>query len=120
MVFTVLTPAQGAILRNRIGDNIAGGEVLSDTVLDAAYTAAGLDLDLATVEALQQLIGIYAMRVDVTDTNTLITEKLSQRHVALEKLLKYWESKTGTAGGKLTTGKLKLNIDTKYADIDGA
>lgn len=118
MAYSVLTAAQGARLRNRIGDTLSSPQ-LSDTVLDSIYTDADDDLDVATVYALQELLGIYAMQVDVTDTNTLITEKRSQRFKALEDALAYWERKTGQTGGTLTVAKLKYNLNTKLADFDG-
>lgn len=119
MAYSVLSAAQGARLRNRIGDTNTADPKLTDTVLDSIYTDAGLDLDLATVAALQELLGIYAMQVDTTDTNTLITERRKQRVDNLEKRLAYWERKTGQTGGKLTTAKLKYNLNTKLADFDG-
>jgi hypothetical protein len=115
MAFSVLSAADGAILRNRIGDTQS---VLSDTVLDAVYTAAGLDLDVATVGALQQLLGIYAMQSDVTDSNTIITERRSQRYDKLQDLLKYWEGVTGTIGTALQLGTLDTGIDREATDTD--
>ena len=118
MAFTVLTAAQGAILRNRTGDILTDPK-LSDAMLDAIYTEASEDLDLATVGALQQLIGIFAMQVDVTDTNTLITEKRSQRVKALQELLVYWQDVTGTTPGVLLElGTLDTGLDRKSTDSD--
>ena len=117
MTFAVLTAAQGAILRNRIGDTIAAEYKLSDTVLDACYTAASLDLDGATVEALQQLLGLFAMYVNVGGS-TEVNEQRGDRYTHLKELLKYWETKAGTAGGKLTAGVIDYNIDTDYDDLD--
>ncbi len=119
MTFSVLTPAQGAILRNRIGDTDTDDPKLTDTLLDALYTTAGSDLDLATVGALQELVGIYAMQVNIGGASQ-VSEQRIQRQEKLVDLRDYWETKTGTAGGKLSIGKIKHNINTKLADLDGS
>ncbi len=112
MAFSVLTAAQGATLRRRIGD---AAEVLSDAELDALYTASGADLDMTTVMALQELIGYYAMKVDITDSNSLITERRGAIMKNLADLLKYWEKKTGGAGVELSTGTIDTGIDYEGA-----
>lgn len=114
----MLTAAQGARLRNRIGDTVSGDYKLSDTELDTIYTEQGSDLDLSTVAALQELLGIYAMSVDVSDPQGDVSEMRSQRYEALEKLLEYWESKTGTSGSALSVGLIDYNIDTDVNDLD--
>lgn len=117
MAFSVLTAAQGARLRNRIGDTDTADPKLSDTVLDSIYTDAGLDLDLATVGALQELVGIYAMHVNIGG-NSEVNEQAGDRHNKLREWLAYWEKKTGTSGGILQVGTIDLDIDTDYDDLD--
>ncbi len=119
MAFAELTEAQGAILRNRIGDTDIDEPKLSDVVLDACYTEAENNLDLATVKALQQLVGIYAMHVRVSGSSEL-TEDRQQRYEHLKEWLAYWETQTGTTNGlskKLRRGRMRLSIDTDADDL---
>jgi len=109
MAFSVLTAAQGATLRRRIGDKTY--EELTDTELDAIYTAAGLDLDLATVNAIQELMGIYAMHVNISDPQGDVSEERGQRFKNLQDLLRYWEDTIGTSGTALALGTLETGLD---------
>lgn len=117
MAFLVLTDAQGARLRNRVGDVDTADPKLSDTVLDAIYTDANSNLDVATVYALQELVGIYSMHVNVGGL-TEINEQRGDRVKRLEERLAYWEKQAGLSGGSLTAGTLDYNIDTDYDDLN--
>lgn len=117
MAFSVLTAAQGARLRNRIGDISSAEPKLSDTVLDAIYTDTGLDLNCATVAALEELIGIYAMQVDIPSGQET-GELRHQRVMELRNSLQYWTVRCTTAGAVLSTGTLDYNLDTDYDDLD--
>ena len=117
MAFSVLTAAQGATLRNRIGDTDTAAPKLSDTVLDAAYTAAGLDLACATVAALEELVGIYSMQTNIGGA-TQVGEMRNQRVTELQKRLDYWNDRCATSGGVISVGSLDLNLDTDLDDTD--
>jgi hypothetical protein len=118
MAFGVLTDEQGATLRRRIGDNISGSYKLTDTELDSIYTAAGTDLDSATVAALQELLGVYAMQVNIHDPQGDVAEDRSDRFKALQSLLAYWEGVTGSTGTLLQTGLLDTGMDREASDTD--
>lgn len=118
MAFSVLSDAQGAELRDRIGDTDTTSPDLSDSVLDNLYTSAVSDLDLATVYAIRRRLGILANSVDVTDSNHLITERRKQRFDNLKSLLDLWEGIAGVGEGELQMGSIDLNLDTDAADLD--
>ena len=117
MAFSVLTAAQGARLRNRIGDTDTASPYLSDSVLDSIYSDNGLDLDKSTVAALQEMVGIFAMHVDIGGA-TEINEQRRQRFEHLQTLLKYWEAQTGLGGYKIQVGTLDLGLDRESDDTE--
>jgi len=116
MTFSVLTDAQGATLRNTIGDTDTDDPKLSDTVLDSIYTEANLDLDCAAYAALKQLIGIYAMHVSIGGA-TQVAEQRGERVKNLERQRDYFAGLCSSAGTPLSIGTFDHNLDTDYDDL---
>lgn len=111
-----LTATQLTRLRHLSGGIVGESEkdFLTDDELQAEYTAADNDFELAVVYVLRLRVGMTAAFID--RNHDLNSEQLSQRHKHLRGLLDWWEMQVGVGGSKLSTAKLDLNIDTDAED----
>lgn len=108
-----LTASQLTSIHRQIGDVVAGAYDVPDDRLQELYDEHDSSFDATLLAAAYERLAILSNEVDVTDGNNLITERRQQRFNNLMKLIERLEAKTGTAGGVLTVGRIRLNIDTR-------
>ncbi len=111
-----LTITQIARLRKLTGDNDPDDYDLTDAELDAEYQDNSEDFNLTIVSVLRQRLALHLMRYDTSfaDGQGTSSESRSQEREAIEKLLEYWEKRTGVVGGlsgTLQSGVISLGLD---------
>lgn len=113
----MLTASQLTRLRDLTGGRTTSedDDHLTDDELQDEYDAASGSWDLGIVYVLQRRVGMAARAIDKSlDLNS---QSLSQYVDHLRDLLKDAELRAGVTPGRITVGKLKLNINTKLDDI---
>lgn len=115
-----LSAEQYTRLRDLTGGRTTTGDKdhLTDEELQAEHDDAGSDWDTAVVYVLRRRIGMAAVYVD--KSMDLNSESLNQRVQNMRDLLEDAEARAGLVAGKLTTSKMKYNLNTKLADLDGS
>lgn len=115
-----LTATQYTRLRDLTGGRTTTSDRdhLTDAELQDEYDDASSVWDTAIVYVLRRRIGMASAYVD--KSMDLNSESLSQRVENMRDMLKDAEERAGVSGGTLSVGKLKHNINTKLADLDGS
>lgn len=113
---TALTIAQIARLRKLTGDTDSDAYDLEDSELQDEYDDNGGDFNLTIVSVLRQRLALHLGRYDTSfsDGQGTSSESRSQEVAAIERLLAYWEGRTGVAGGlsgTLQSGVITLGLD---------
>lgn len=111
-----LTIAQIARLRKLTGDTDADDYDLQESELQAEYEDNGEDFNLTIVSVLRQRLALRLARVDTSfaDGQGTSSESRSQEVAAIERMLAYWETRTGVSGGvsgTLQSGVMTLGLD---------
>lgn len=108
-----LTIRQINRLRRQIGDTNVNEYDLSDSELDEEYQDNDEDFDDTIVSCLRLRLGIALRKIDTSfsDGQGTSSEQRSQEVAAIERMLAYWETKTGTSGGILRAGVISLGLD---------
>lgn len=114
-----LTATELVRLRQLTGGVVGTSEkdYLTDTQLQAEYSAASENFDTTVVAVLRLRVGMTAAFVDGSYGVETTSESLSQRHRHLKDLLTFWEGRTGLGGSGLSTGMLGLALDAEADDV---
>lgn len=111
-----MTSAQLAYVRDCIGDDEAAYRI-SDSSLNAIFddtTQGNSNTDRTNVFALRRLLG-KARRL-VALSGEFGNAQHNQQFEQTERLLTYWEGRTGMHGGVLSSGVIDLVIDEECSD----
>lgn len=109
-----LTATELTTLRHMSGGIVATNEAdyLTDQQLQAEYDAA-TDWDNAIVRVLRRRWAMTSVMISMAAGMGSGANSLQQHFEHLERLLQYWEARTGDAGPALTVGTFDLGLDTE-------
>ncbi len=110
-----LTATELTTLRHMTGGIVATPEkdYLTDDQLQAEYAAAGGDFERAIARVLRRRWGMLSVNISMAAGAASGANAFQQRFEHIERLLKYWEARTGEGGGLLSVGTMSLGLDSE-------
>jgi len=113
-----LTATELTKLRHLTGGVTEGNEPdhLTDTELQAEYTAVADSFDSTILPVLRLRVGMAAVYVNGSPEFGI--EQYEARWTHLRRLLDYYEQKFGESGTLLQSGTLELGLDRESSDPD--
>ena len=115
-----LTALELTLMRQQTGGATTGNEPdhLTDDQINALYAANADDFDDTIIPVIRTRLGMAAVYVNGQPEFGI--EQYEARWQHLKYLLAYYEELFGSGRSGITVGKLKHNINTKLADLDGS
>lgn len=110
-----LTATELTTLRHMTGGIVATAEpdYLTDDQLQAEHTTGGGDFDHTIARVLRRRWGMLSVNISMAAGAGSGANAFQQRFDHIERLLKYWEVRTGESGGMIAAGTLDLGLDSE-------